>query len=170
MKKTIFNIIQIGDKTNKPSLIFDYVLILNIVLNILVVILETFSEFQAYQTTLRTVEVVTTLFFCVEYILRIWTADLLYAEKTPAKARLRFLVSYDGIVDFLTIVPVFFFSGMVVFRMLRVVRILHLFRLNAKYDSFSVIESVLKERSKQILSSLFIIFVLRIINIKKNKK
>ena len=160
MKKTIFNIIQIGDKTNKPSLIFDYVLILNIVLNILVVILETFSEFQAYQTTLRTVEVVTTLFFCVEYILRIWTADLLYAEKTPAKARLRFLVSYDGIVDFLTIVPVFFFSGMVVFRMLRVVRILHLFRLNAKYDSFSVIESVLKERSKQILSSLFIIFVL----------
>ena len=160
MKKTIFNIIQIGDKTNKPSLIFDYVLILNIVLNILVVILETFSEFQAYQTTLRTVEVVTTLFFCVEYILRIWTADLLYAEKTPAKARLRFLVSYDGIVDFLTIVPVFFFSGMVVFRMLRVVRILHLFRLNAKYDSFSVIGSVLKERSKQILSSLFIIFVL----------
>jgi voltage-gated potassium channel len=106
------------------------------------------------------VEVVTTLFFCVVFVLRIWTADLLYKEKSPGRARLRFLVSYDGIVDLFTIVPVFFFSGVVVFRMLRVVRILHLFRLNKKYDSFHVIASVIKEKSRQILSSLFIIFVL----------
>ena len=160
MKKKIFDIIQIGEKGNTPSLIFDYVLVLNIVLNILVVVLETFDEMQPYLGLFRVIEVVTTLFFCVEYILRIWTADLLYKEKSPGKARLRFLVSYDGIVDFFTIVPVFFFSGVVVFRMLRVVRIFHLFRLNARYDSFNVIGSVLKERWKPIVSSLFIIFVL----------
>ena len=160
MKKKIFDIIQIGEKGNTPSLIFDYVLVLNIVLNILVVVLETFDEMQPYLGLFRVIEVVTTLFFCVEYILRIWTADLLYKEKSPEKARLRFLVSYDGIVDLFTIVPVFFFSGVVVFRMLRVVRIFHLFRLNARYDSFNVIGSVLKERWKPIVSSLFIIFVL----------
>ncbi len=160
MKKKVFDIIQIGDKGNKPSLIFDYVLMLNILLNIMVVILETFSEMQGYLPLFRIVEVVTTLFFCVEYVLRIWTADLLYKEKSPGRARLRFLVSYDGIVDLFTIVPVFFFSGVVVFRMLRVVRILHLFRLNTRYDSFNVIGAVLKEKSKQILSSLFIILVL----------
>lgn len=160
MKKKVFDIIQIGEKGNTPSIIFDYVLVLNIVLNIMVVILETFSELTEYQSVFRTVEIITTLFFCVEYVLRIWTADLLYKDRAKGKARLRFLVSYDGIVDLFTIVPAFFLTGVVVFRMLRVIRIFHLFRINAKYDSFNVIMSVLKERSRQILSSLFIIFIL----------
>lgn len=47
----------------------------------------------------------------------------------------RFLISFDGIIDLLTILPFFFLSGMVIFRMLRVARIFHLFRLNARYDS-----------------------------------
>ncbi|MCR4709786.1 MAG: ion transporter [Clostridiales bacterium] len=160
MKKKIFDIIQIGDKSNVPSRVFDYVIIANILLNILVVILDTFEELNGYAQFFRGVEIVTTLFFCVEYILRIWTADYLYPDLPRGKARLRFLWSYDGIVDLFTIIPVFFLSGAVVFRMLRVVRILHLFRINAQYDSFNVITSVLKEKSRQIASSLFIIFVL----------
>ena len=70
------------------------------------------------------------------------------------------MTSYDGIVDLFTIVPLFFLSGFVAFRMLRVVRIFHLFRLNTNYDSFHVITSVIKQKKNQILSSLFILFVL----------
>lgn len=73
---------------------------------------------------------------------------------------LRFLFSFDGIIDFLTIVPVFFLSGFVIFRMLRVARIFHLFRLNAKYDSFNIITTVLYEKRNQIISSVFIVFIL----------
>ena len=160
MKKKIFDIIQIGDKGNVPSLVFDYVLVANIIVNILVVVLETFEQLQGYAPVFRTLEIITTLFFCVEYVLRIWTADLLYKEKTPLKARLRFLVSYDGVVDLLTIISAFAIAGAVVFRTLRVVRIFHLFRLNARYDSFNIIASVIKERWRPIASSLFIIFVL----------
>ena len=160
MKKKVFDILQIGDSGNKPSLIFDYVLMANIIANILVVVLETFEELSAYSTLFRVVEIVTTIFFIVEYILRLWTADLLYPDRSKGKAVRSFALSFDGLVCLFTIIPVFFFSGMVVFRMLRVVRILHLFRINKKYDSFNVIASVIKEKSKQILSSLFIIFVL----------
>ena len=160
MKKKVFDILQIGDSGNNPSLIFDYVLMANIIANILVVVLETFEELSAYSTLFRVVEIVTTIFFIVEYILRLWTADLLYPDRSKGKAVRSFALSFDGLVCLFTIIPVFFFSGMVVFRMLRVVRILHLFRINKKYDSFNVIASVIKEKSKQILSSLFIIFVL----------
>lgn len=76
------------------------------------------------------------------------------------RARLRFLISFDGIIDLLTIVPASFLSGFVIFRMLRVARIFHLFRLNAKYDSFNVITTVLYEKKNQIISSLFIVLVL----------
>ena len=50
----------------------------------------------------------------------------------------------------------------VIFRMLRVARIFHLFRLNAKYDSFNIITTVLYENEKrnQIISSVFIVFIL----------
>lgn len=160
MKKKVFDIIQIGEKGNTPSIVFDYVLMANIILNILVVVLETFEQLSPYQGLFTAVEIITTIFFCVEYVLRIWTADLLFPEKGSVGSRLKFMVSFDGVVCLLTIIPVFFFSGMVVFRMLRVVRILHLFRLNKKYDSFHVIASVIREKSRQILSSLFIIFIL----------
>ncbi|RKW33466.1 MAG: ion transporter, partial [Lachnospiraceae bacterium] len=64
------------------------------------------------------------------------------------------------IIDLLTILPFFFLYGFAAFRMLRVVRILHLFRLNMNYDSFNVITSVLIEKKNQIASSIFIIVVL----------
>ena len=73
---------------------------------------------------------------------------------------LSFIFSFDGIVELLTILPFFFLSGFVAFRMLRVVRIFHLFRINANYDSFNAITSVLYEKRNQLVSSLFIILVL----------
>lgn len=72
---------------------------------------------------------------------------------SKSRATIRFLVSFDGIVDLLTIIPAFFLSGFVIFRMLRVARVFHLFRLNAKYDSFNVITTVFiwKKKSDHLL-------------------
>ena len=159
-KQKVFNVIQIGDKSNHISRLFDIFITVTILSNIVVTFLQTFDELHYLNTFFNAVEYITLLIFCGEYILRIWTADYLYHDKTKAQARLRFLVSFDGIVDFLTIVPVFFLSGFVIFRMLRVARIFHLFRLNAKYDSFNVITTVLYEKRNQIISSVFIVVIL----------
>lgn len=160
MKRKIFDIIQIGDKSNLISRCFDIFITLTIISNILVMFLQTFDELAVAYSFFKDVEIFTTLVFCIEYILRIWTADYLYPNLSEFKSRLRFLLSYDGVVDLLTIIPAFFLTGFVVFRMLRVVRIFHLFRINAQYDSFSVITSVLWEKKRQILSSLFIVIIL----------
>ncbi len=160
LKEKIFNIIQIGDKSNRISRMFDIFITVTIVANILVTFLQTFDELAFLTTVFKGVEYVTIFIFCVEYILRIWTAEYLYPDKSRGRSRFRFLVSFDGIVDLLTIVPVFFLSGFVIFRMLRVARIFHLFRLNAKYDSFNVITTVLYEKRNQIISSVFIVLIL----------
>ena len=128
--------------------------------NILVTFLQTFDELTFLFPAFHVIEVITILIFCVEYILRIWTADYLYPDKNEFRSRLRFLISFDGIIDLLTILPFFFLSGMVIFRMLRVARIFHLFRLNARYDSFNVITTVLYEKRNQIISSVFIVMIL----------
>lgn len=159
-KKRIFDIIQIGKRDDLISRAFDFLIVIAIFVNIAVLILETFEEMAGYSRFLRTMETVTILIFGIEYLLRIWTAEYLYPGKSKLKAVLRFLVSFDGIVDLCTILPFFFLSGFVALRMLRVVRILHLFRINAYYDSFNVIASVLNEKKNQLISSIFIILVL----------
>ena len=56
-------------------------LILMIVVNIVLMFLQTFERFQPYMGIINVLEGITGLFFCVEYLLRLWTADLLYPEE-----------------------------------------------------------------------------------------
>lgn len=159
-RERVFRIIQIGSKEDLPSRAFDMFIAATIIVNILAMFLETFDELSAFSSVFVIAEAVTVGIFCIEYLLRIWTADLLYPNLSRPRAVLRFLYSFDGIVDLLTILPMSMFSGFVAFRMLRVVRIFHLFRINANDDSFTVITGVLKEKRNQIISSVFIIIVL----------
>ena len=159
-KKRVFDILQIGNREDFASRAFDIIIAISIVLNITSLVMSTFDEFEPYYDILSGIEAITICVFCVEYALRIWTAEYLYPDLDRRKAVLRFFVSFDGIIDLLTILPFFFLYGFAAFRMLRVVRIFHLFRLNATYDSFNVITKVLNEKKNQILSSVFIILVL----------
>ena len=159
-KKRVFDILQIGRREDFASRAFDIIIAISIVLNITALVMSTFDEFEPYYDILSGIEAITICIFCVEYALRIWTAEYLYPDLDRRKAVLRFFVSFDGIIDLLTILPFFFLYGFAAFRMLRVVRIFHLFRLNATYDSFNVITKVLNEKKNQILSSVFIILVL----------
>lgn len=160
LRRRVFDLIQIGNREDPVSRLFDFVIVSTIVINILCLFLETFDELAAYRDVMLVVEAVTVGVFCVEYALRIWTADLLYEGLPRWKAILRYLLSFNGIIELLTILPFFFLKGFVVFRMLRVVRIFHLFRINSYYDSFNVICEVLSTRKNQIISSIFIILVL----------
>ncbi len=160
MKRRIFDIIQIGQKGDFASRAFDLGIVIVILVNIATMILQTFDELASYQNVFVVAETVTIVLFIAEYILRLWTAEYLYPTSHRAKAVLRFMISFDGIIELFTILPFFFMSGFVAFRLLRVVRIFHLFRINSYTDSFHVIKSVLYEKRNQLVSSIFIIVVL----------
>ncbi len=163
-KKRIFEILQIGNRSDTMSLMFDVLIVCVIILNIVVTFCQTFEQLAGYESLLHWIEFVTIIIFTAEYALRIWTAEYLYPRTGHVKAALKFVISFYGLVDLLTILPYFlpfiFPSGAVAFRMLRVVRILHLFRINAKYDAFNVITTVLREKRNQLMSSLFLILVM----------
>ncbi len=160
IKQKIFNIIQIGHKEDRVSRAFDILITITILLNISVMILQTYDQLESFFPIFDAISLITIIIFCIEYVLRIWTANYLFPEDSNKKAIFKFLISYDGIVDLLTILPFFFLSGFVAFRILRVIRIFHLFRINGQYDSFNIIFSVLKEKRNQILSSMVIVLIL----------
>ncbi len=75
-KKRIFDIIQIGQRNDLVSRLFDWGLSVVIIINIVSMFMQTFDCFEPIMWMLDTVEAVTLVLFCAEYILRIWTADL----------------------------------------------------------------------------------------------
>lgn len=164
VKKRTFEIIQIGNRTDIPSLCFDLFIVVVILLNISITFLQTFDGMAEYAGVLGRIELVTMVIFLAEYILRVWTADLLHPEKSYPAAVLGFMLSFYGVVDLMTILPYFlpFFipSGAVAFRMLRVVRILRLFKINSRYDAFNVITEVIKDKKNALVSSIFMVLVL----------
>ncbi|MCR4598785.1 MAG: ion transporter [Acetatifactor sp.] len=162
-KKRIFDIIQIGTQVDIVSKIFDIFIVLMIVTSITVTFLQTFDEMDPYDAILHKIELVTIIIFIIEYVLRLYTSDLLYPEKSKGKAALAFMISFYGVVDLLTIISYFMdinSNGMVAFRMIRAVRILRLFKVNKSIDAFNVVSEVLKQRFNQIMSSLFMIMML----------
>ena len=166
LKKRIFDIIQIGNTGDFPSRLFDICLTLVIFLSLGATILSTYDEMKSLSPLLDAVELVTVILFTIEYILRLWTSDILYPDRSKPKAFLSFIISPTGIVDFLTFfpyyLPIVFASGAVAFRVFRVIRIFRLFTINARYDAFSVIIDVLKAKSKQIISSVVMIVILMV--------
>jgi len=166
-RKRVFEIIQMGRTTDTVSRIFDFIIVGMIIVNIVLSICLTFNELNNWEPLLHTIEAVTIIAFTIELLLRLFTADFLYGRGRLLSAG-RYLVSFNGIVEVLSIIPfylpLFFPTGIVAFRMFRVIRILRLFKVNAYSDALSTIFIVLKKKRSQILSSLVIIFVIMLMS------
>lgn len=168
MKKRVFEIIQLGKRTDLPSTLFDIFIVITIFINLFVTLFSTFKESVPFSNILNAIELVTCIIFLVEYILRIWTVEYLYPEKKRANAVLTFIFSFYGIIDFWTFFPHFlqlifsasvFPTGIVAFRFFRIIRIFRLFKINAQYDAFNVIVNVLNEKKNQLFSSVCMILI-----------
>ena len=68
MKKKIFNIIQIGDKSNRISRAFDFFITIVIISNILVTFLETFEQLSFLSGFFCGMEYVIIFIFCIAYL------------------------------------------------------------------------------------------------------
>lgn len=159
-KKRIFDIIQIGTRVDIPSRLFDFLIVCVILTSISVTFLQTFDVLQPYARIMNGIELGTIIIFIMEYLLRLWTSDLLYPEYGRGRAVRRFLFSFYGIVDLLTIVSYFaplYSNGIVALRMIRVIRIMRLFRVNQSFDAFSIVAEVVVQKKKQLMSSVSMI-------------
>jgi len=167
IRKRIFEIIEVGAPGDYVSRAYDIVNMLSIVINLVVNILYTFEEIRIdHGTLLLSIEAITVAFFALDYLLRLLTAHHRFPKFSERKALLKYIFSFSGLVDLCCFLPyylpIFFPSGTVAFRMLRIVRIFRLFRINAYYDSLSVITEVIASKRQQLISSVFLIAVLLI--------
>ena len=167
IKKRLFEIIQPGEENDIPSKIFDICLILLVLLNVCLVIADTFNLPEKVQIIFKHIEIVSVIIFSIEYILRIWTAELLYPEKKWIVAKIKYIFSFLAIIDLLAILP-FYLPFVItidlrVLRMLRIIRLFRVFKINRYTDALSSIVKVLKNKKNELLSSIFVVILLMIV-------
>ena len=164
-REKLFRMVSVGVVDEPVNQAYDVISTGALVLNLAASILLTFDQITAvYGGALMMIEHATVLFFGIDYVLRLITANYLYPESNERDSLIRYVFSAAGIIDLLSFLPYylpwFFPAGLAVFRMFRVARIFRLFRINAYYDSLNVITEVIVSKKQQLLSSVFIILTL----------
>ncbi|ERF61724.1 transporter, cation channel family protein [Treponema socranskii subsp. socranskii VPI DR56BR1116 = ATCC 35536] len=168
IKKRTFEIIEKGGHGDTPSKVFDIFIMILICLNVLSVFVETFTISNTMRKILADIELFSIIIFSVEFILRVWTADFLYKNLSPVKAKIRYVFSFMALIDLFAILP--FYIPFVIKVDLRVLRILRLFRLsriikaNRYTKSLQKVMRVISEKSAELFSAVLMLFILMLIS------
>ena len=125
---------------------FDIILLIMILLSIVVLMLETVPSYALqYGYEFRVLEWILTIFFTIEYLLRI------YSVYSPRY----YIFSYFGWIDFLSILPSYltiFYPGLhslMIIRALRLMRVFRIFKLDSFLDQGNlIINAILESRKK----------------------
>ena len=121
MKEKLYDIIF--GTTSKSGKIFDLILLFLILFSVTIILFESVPEWNGlYEKQLYYLEWGFTIIFTIEYFLRI------FISKRP----LKYILSWWGIIDLVSILPSFispFFSGSSSLRVIRAVRLLRIFRI-----------------------------------------
>ncbi|MBN2166550.1 MAG: ion transporter [Marinilabiliaceae bacterium] len=120
--KNKINTIIFGTET-KSGRIFDLIWLWIIVLSVLVVMLESIPHIGTkYNQIFNFIEWIVTILFLIEYSLRIYSSE----------NKKQYIFSFWGIIDFISIVPIFsslIFSNYKYFQIVRILRLLRVYRI-----------------------------------------
>ncbi len=107
-----------------------------------------------------------TVVFAFEYLCRIWVADMLYPQLSPARARLRYLFSLLGIIDLLSFVPsmiMWFAPGSAALNdAVRVIRLVRLIKVTRYMRGLRTINLVFEKRRNEIVAAFMLLALLTI--------
>lgn len=140
--------------------LFDIILLVSIFASVIVVMLETVPHIHNnYHGLFYTLEWIFTIFFTIEYAIRIYTVH------SPR----RYIFSFYGLVDLLSILPTYLailFAGtqsLMVIRALRLLRVFRIFKLgNFLFEGQIIVKSLKESRGKIGVFLTFIIIMVSI--------
>lgn len=166
IKQRAYEILEVAAPHDIASKIADIVLMVLILLNVGIIIADTFDLSPEVSCICGIIENVSVAIFSVEYATRIWTSDLKYPDLPSWRARLRYIRSFAAIVDLISLLPsylLFISANLMVLRMLRIFRLFRAFKLNRYTHALRDIGEVFRRKASQLISSLIVVSFLIVI-------
>ena len=151
-KKRLYSIIFESDTPAGKT--FDVAVIVAISVSLIVMFIESMPHVVGYyKDALETVEAILTLFFTVEYALRLWCSP----------SRREYATSFFGVIDLLAILPpyltIIFPAAryMLILRAFRFIRVFRIFKLFSFInEGYLLLESIRRSRVKILVYFLFV--------------
>ncbi len=162
MNKTkALHLVEKGKNGSQLNLIFDYIIMGLILLNIVAIVIETIPGIgNIWKEQIEYFEIVSVIIFTVEYLIRIYISDITHPAKSRAKSIIKFICSPYGIIDILAIAPFYmpfiFVTDLRFLRLLRLMRFLRILKINRYNRSLYLIWDVIKEKRSELLTTVFI--------------
>ena len=151
LRRSVYELLELGPVGKSRARVVTRIIILLIIVNLVAAALESVPALEAqYGRWFTAIEWLSLVVFTAEYFVRLWVAPEQPPDRhlRPARARLKFLLSAEGIIDLLAVLPfwlVFFFAADLRFLLVfRIVRFLKLVRYSPAMRS--LIETLYNER------------------------
>ncbi len=169
LRKRLYLILEPTEKGGILERIFEFLLVIIIVLNILAIVIDSIDEYDLrYREFFRGFEIFSVIFFTVEYLCRLYSIVESPKYRHPVKGRLKFAGSPMAVIDLLAFIPFYLTFLPFDLRFLRIFRLMGLFRMFkvARYlHALTIFRRVAYDRREQlILSIILIMFMLVIIS------
>lgn len=120
----------------------------------------------AYDDFTLVFNLVSALVFTCEYVARIWISDKVRPKMTPARARLRYVVSPMGIVDLLSFLPSWIMLFIPMSPALRdaisIIRLIRLFKISRYMRGLHTIGAVIRNRRQEIIAAFMVLGLLTV--------
>jgi voltage-gated potassium channel len=150
-RRRAYEILEHGPVGDRAMRLVSRGIVLLVLVNIAAVVLQSVPRYEAaFGGGFAAIEIVSLVVFTVEYLLRIWAAaeHAPHRHLKPLRARLRYMLSADGLVDLVAVLP--FWLAFVVpseFRIVLLFRIARFLKL-ARYSPAlrSLLEALYAER------------------------
>ncbi|PWJ77988.1 UNVERIFIED_CONTAM: voltage-gated potassium channel [Murimonas intestini] len=156
----MYGIIEPGDGSNTLSKIYDYIMIVTIIVSVIPLF------FKHESTFFRASDKVTVSIFIIDYLLRLITADYKYSRK-KVFSFIRYPFSFMAIIDLIAILPSVSIvnNSLKLFKMLRMARAMRVLRIFKTFRYSKNIAIIVKvfNSSKEALSAVCMLAALYIV-------
>jgi voltage-gated potassium channel len=150
----------IFDHNTRASRGFDIALLALIVLSVLLVMLETVESIEdRYKTVLVVLEWIITILFTLEYVARLLTVT----------SKIRYARSFFGVVDLLSILPVYLSlilpgaQSLLVIRSLRLMRVFRVLKMAQFINEADFLVRAIRASSRKIVVFLIVVVLINVI-------
>jgi voltage-gated potassium channel len=173
LRRRVYQILEPSHTHDNVSRIFDWLLILLIILNTVALMASTVAEIhQQWHRQLWVFEVFSVTIFTIEYLSRIWSCveapQNLVFRKPPytsaVQQRIRYIFTPMAMIDLLAILPFFFGIFITVdLRVLRLFRLTRMIKLGRYSKSVALLSLVIRNEARVLIAAVSVLLIVMVI-------
>lgn len=164
LRRRVHEMLERPHRADRPSWFLEIVLISLILASVAAVALETVPTlFMRHHIEFRLFDLLVSLVFTLEYVARVWAAPEGEPHVPAWRARLRYMRSPMALVDLMAVLPFYLALFMPIdFQLLRVLRLLRIYKLTRYSPALSVLMAVIREEAGTLMAAFSMLTILLI--------